>query len=55
MSDAPIITAHHLSWWYTPQTDTGEPIQALDGLDFAIQSGSFTGIIGPTGAGKSTL
>lgn len=55
MSDAPIITANHLSWWYTPQTDDGEPVNALSDLDFSIRPGSFTGIIGPTGAGKSTL
>lgn len=55
MNDAPIITANHLSWWYTPQTDEGEPVKALNELDFSILPGSFTGIIGPTGAGKSTL
>ena len=29
--------------------------QVLRGVDFAVQSGSFTGLIGPIGAGKSTL
>jgi putative ABC transport system ATP-binding protein len=33
----------------------GEPIRALDGVDFAARRGVFTAIIGPSGSGKSTL
>ena len=30
-------------------------LQALDGVDLAVEKGSFVGIIGPNGSGKSTL
>jgi ABC-type polysaccharide/polyol phosphate transport system ATPase subunit len=32
-----------------------EQLQALNGVDFAIEQGEFFGIIGPNGSGKSTL
>jgi ABC-type polysaccharide/polyol phosphate transport system ATPase subunit len=32
-----------------------EPLRALDGVDLAIEHGSFVGIIGRNGSGKSTL
>jgi ABC-2 type transport system ATP-binding protein len=34
---------------------TGREIAALDGISFAIQPGQVTGLIGPDGAGKTTL
>ena len=30
-------------------------LRALDGVDFAVRTGSFHGVIGPNGSGKSTL
>jgi len=33
----------------------GKPLQALDGIDAVIGRGKVTGLIGPDGAGKSTL
>jgi NitT/TauT family transport system ATP-binding protein len=33
----------------------GGQIEALDGLDLAVDAGSFTAVIGPNGCGKSTL
>ena len=48
----PIVQTKHLSKVY----QSGEvAVQALDGVDFSVQSGSFTAIIGKSGCGKSTL
>ena len=44
-----MITVRDLGWKYAPLTDGSKPVS------FDIRSGSFVGIIGPTGAGKSTL
>ena len=33
----------------------GEPVHALDGVSFAVPSGSYTAVMGPSGSGKSTL
>ena len=30
-------------------------VQALDGVDLAVQPGEFFGLLGPNGAGKTTL
>jgi energy-coupling factor transport system ATP-binding protein len=35
--------------------DDGLPVRALDGVDLAIERGSFTSVIGRNGSGKSTL
>ena len=35
--------------------EEGRVVRALDGVDLAIEEGSFTGIIGVNGSGKSTL
>jgi ABC-2 type transport system ATP-binding protein len=34
---------------------TGELVQALDGVSFEVQQGALTAIVGPDGAGKTTL
>ena len=47
------IEVQHLSCIYNRGT-AGE-VRALDDISFTIESGSFTGIIGHTGSGKSTL
>src|SRR5437870_11598315 len=40
----------------TKTYDAGEnAVQALDGIDVAIEYGQFVSIIGPSGSGKSTL
>lgn len=50
-----MITVRDLSWRYAPLVDGGKPSDSLKHVSFDIKSGSFAGIIGPTGAGKSTL
>lgn len=44
------LSAHDLTFFY-PATD--EP--ALSGVDFAVPGGTLLGVVGPTGAGKTTL
>ncbi len=50
-----MITVRDLGWRYAPLTDGAKPVESLRHVTFDIHSGSFVGIIGPTGAGKSTL
>lgn len=50
-----MITVRDLSWQYEPLVDGGKPVDGLKHVSFDIKSGSFVGVIGPTGAGKSTL
>ena len=48
----PIVQTKHLSKVY----QSGDvAVQALDDVDFSVQPGSFTAIIGKSGCGKSTL
>ena len=48
----PIVQTKNLSKIY----QSGEvPMHALDNINFAVQPGSFTAIIGKSGCGKSTL
>lgn len=52
MDDAPILEAVDLAKAFTAG---GRRTQALDGVSFAIRPGAVTGLIGPDGAGKTTL
>ncbi len=54
MSDAdrPVLVATGLSKRFTTGT---RRVQALDGVDLSIRPGVVTGLIGPDGAGKTTL
>ena len=47
-----LIRMEGITKWY----NKGESlIKALDGIDFTVQAGSFTAIVGASGSGKSTL
>lgn len=52
---ADIITVNKLGWQYAPLLDGGAPVTGLNNVSCYMPAGSFTGIIGPTGAGKTTL
>lgn len=51
-ADAPVLRAEGLAKAFRPGKRT---VQALDGVSFAIRPGVVTGLIGPDGAGKTTL
>ncbi|MBT1160959.1 energy-coupling factor ABC transporter ATP-binding protein [Bifidobacterium sp. SO1] len=50
-----MIETRDLGWRYAPIVDGGHPITGLESITVAIHAGEFVGIVGPTGAGKSTL
>jgi ABC-2 type transport system ATP-binding protein len=50
MDDAPILAAENLV-----KSFNGSRTRALDGVSFAIRHGAVTGLVGPDGAGKTTL
>ena len=52
MNDAPILEATDLAKAFSAG---GRRTRALDGVSFAIRPGAVTGLIGPDGAGKTTL
>ena len=49
---SPVLEARNLALAFSAG---GRTIQALDGVSFAIEPGRVTGLIGPDGAGKTTL
>jgi putative ABC transport system ATP-binding protein len=52
MNPTPVLDARGLTRTFS----TGDvPVQALRGVDLALEPGSFTAIMGPSGCGKSTL
>lgn len=47
------LVAHHLSYAYRRRR--AEPVLALHDISLSIATGSFTGLLGPNGCGKTTL
>ena len=50
-----LIAVRGLGWHYAPVIDGGRPILGLVDVSFKVHEGEFVGVVGPTGAGKSTL
>ncbi|HEX4129851.1 MAG TPA: ATP-binding cassette domain-containing protein [Pirellulales bacterium] len=48
-----VVVCHELRKAFRRQT--GETVQALDGVSFKAQRGTLTALVGPDGAGKTTL
>jgi ABC-2 type transport system ATP-binding protein len=51
--DAPALIAHSLRKTFTRENDT--PVQALDAVSLKARHGELTALVGPDGAGKTTL
>jgi energy-coupling factor transport system ATP-binding protein len=50
-----IVIVENLHYAYPPFRPGGEPLPVLKGVNLSIGRGEFVAIMGPTGAGKSTL
>ena len=50
---APIIRLENVHYSY--QSETDQPVKALDGVNLAVQPGEYLVIVGHNGSGKSTL
>ncbi|MEE1296827.1 MAG: ABC transporter ATP-binding protein [Bifidobacterium sp.] len=50
-----IITVTKLGWRYAPPAKNTAPVTGLQDVSCYVPQGSFTGVIGPTGSGKSSL
>lgn len=50
-----VITVMKLGWQYAPLVPGAKAVTTLRNVSCYVQDGDFVGIIGPTGAGKTTL
>ncbi|MEO0596379.1 MAG: ABC transporter ATP-binding protein, partial [Chloroflexota bacterium] len=54
--DGDTITFHDVSFSYNPSDEETDAAQrVLDGVSFSIPAGSVTALVGPSGAGKTTI
>ncbi len=51
----PEISIRDLRFSYPPLQPDGEPVRVLAGVNLEVERGEFLSIMGPTGAGKTTL
>jgi len=52
---APIVTVNDLHYAYPPVLPGGAPVSVLRGVSLTLEKGTCLALLGPTGAGKSTL
>jgi energy-coupling factor transporter ATP-binding protein EcfA2 len=50
-----VIEVEHLQFAYPPVLPGGQPFEVLRGVNLVVERGEFLSLMGPTGAGKSTL
>ena len=51
----PLLAANGLRRSYRARRGSSERVRALDGVDLSVEAGGALGVVGATGAGKSTL
>ena len=51
----PEISIRDLRFSYPPLQPDGEPVRVLAGVNLEVERGEFLSVMGPTGAGKTTL
>lgn len=54
LSSSTYLVAHEVSYAY-PRRGRGHALPAVAGVSLAVPRGSFTGVLGPNGCGKTTL
>jgi len=50
-----LVEFDDVSFAYPPAAGETEPVRILDGVSFTVQPGRFTALVGPSGAGKTTI